>query len=398
MLLTKNSVIRGKYDTYRINNILPASAGGMAQVAMAVNSQGQEVVIKSAKITGDGNDDMRLDKLKVEAEILKGFGSDASKNCIVRYIDESAQGNDFSLIIEKINGKTLKEIVNLQPLSEVAAMKYLANLVKALNYLHRHNVIHRDVKPTNIIIDPTRGPILIDFGAAKLGWTQMKTGSETIIGTMGWSCPHQFRGGLSTSCDIYSVGAVLFFMITGKEPKFYMNSNGTLTKKPDAIRSGISNELATLVINSIDPEHQTISSAEDLLLQPLRSVSPTSNQPYILLEGVKYPLQNETDIGRVHQVCDQNCRAVGYQNRPAIPIDEGGKNFISKHHVRIWKDRNGYFWVQDLRSKNGTAIFSSGSYRRLSPGKKEMLNPKSVVALCYNSNKGAYVTFTFHET
>src|SRR3989304_5088044 len=100
-------------------------------------------------------------------------------------------------------------------------------------------------------------------------------------------------------------------MITGKEPKFYMNSNGTLTKKPDAIRSGISNELATLVNNSIDPDHQTVSSAGDLLIHTQKSVSPTFNQPYILLEGIKYPLQNETDIGRVHQVCDQNCRAVG---------------------------------------------------------------------------------------
>ncbi len=398
MLLTKNSVIRGKYDTYKINNILPASAGGMAQVAMAVNSQGQEVVIKSPKITGDGNDDMRLDKLKVEAEILKGIRDSASQNFIVKYIDESIQGNDFSLIIEKINGKTLKEIVTLQPLSERAALRHLENLVKALGYLHRQNIIHRDVKPTNIIVDPTRGPVLIDFGAAKLGWTQMKTGSETIIGTHGWSCPHQFQGGLTTSCDVYSAGAVLFFMLTGKEPKFYMNNKGTLTKKVDEVRPGITYEVTTLVNNALDPDHQHVSSAEDLLVHQQQRISPSLNQPYILLEGVKYPLQNETDIGRVHQVCDQNCRAVGYQNKPAIPVDEGGRNFISKHHVRIWKDRNGYFWVQDLRSKNGTAIFSRGSYRRLSPGNKEILNPKSVVALCYNSNKGAYVTFTFHES
>jgi len=397
MILTKHSVIRGKFDTYTVVKNMPPSAGGMAQVSVAVNSRGQEVVIKSPKIVGDGNDDMRLDKLKVEAEILKGISGSASQNCIVRYIDESTQGNDFSLIIEKINGKTLKETVNLQPLSEGAALRHLENLVKALGYLHRQNIIHRDVKPNNIIVDPTRGPVLIDFGAAKLGWTQMKTGSETIIGTPGWSCPHQFQGGLIPSCDIYSAGAVLFFMLTGKEPKLYMNSKGTLTKKPDEIRSGISNEVATLVKNSIDPDHQIVSNADDMLIRAQKRVSPSLKQPYILLEGVKYPLMDETDIGRVHQICDQNCRAIGYQNRPTVPVNEAGRNYISKHHVRIWKDRNGYFWIQDLRSKNGTAIFSRGSYRRLTPGKKEILNPKSVVALCYNSNKGAYVTFTFHE-
>ena len=71
MLLTHNSTIRGKLDTYKIIKTLPAAAGGMASVSFAINSRGQQVVIKSPKITGDGNDDMRIDKLKVEAEILK---------------------------------------------------------------------------------------------------------------------------------------------------------------------------------------------------------------------------------------------------------------------------------------------------------------------------------------
>jgi len=397
MILTKHSLVIGKFDTYKIIRTLPASAGGMASVSFALNSRGQEVVVKSPKITGDGNDDMRIDKLRVEAEILKDVSSSANQNCIVKYLDESTQSNDFFLVIEKINGKTLKEIITLQPLAEKAVLRYLENILKALNFLHKKNIIHRDVKPNNIIVDPLRGPILIDFGAAKRGWTQMKTGSETIIGTLGWSCPHQFKGGLSTSCDIYSTGAVLFYMLTGKEPKFYLNSKGFLNKKPNEIRSGISNEVATLVKNSIDPEHQLVSSTDDMLAYTGKSVAPSFTQPYILLQGTKYQLKDETDIGRVHQTCDHNCRAVGFQTRPAVPIDEGGKNYISKHHVRIWKDKNGYFWIQDLRSKNGTAIFSSGSYRRLTPGKKEILNPKSVVALCYNASKGAYVTFTFHE-
>jgi len=397
MLLTHNSTIRGKLDTYKIIKTLPAAAGGMASVSFAINSRGQQVVIKSPKITGDGNDDMRIDKLRVEAEILKDISGSASQNFIVKYLDESPQSNDFFLVIEKINGKTIKEIVTLQPLAEQAVLRYFQNIVKALNFLHRQNIIHRDIKPNNIIVDPIRGPILIDFGAAKQGWIQMKQGNETIIGTPGWSCPHQFTGGLSTSCDVYSAGAVLFYMLVGKEPKFYMNTKHTLTQEPNQIRSGISHEISTIVKNSIDPDHRLVSSADDLLVHTGRVVTPSITQPYILLEGVKYTLRNDTDIGRAHQICDRNCHSTGYQTRPAIPINEKGKNYLSKHHIRIWKDKNGYFWIQDLRSKNGSAIFSNGSYRRLTPGKKELLNPKSVVALCYNQSKGAYVTFTFHE-
>ena len=397
MLLTNNSTIQGRLDTYKIIKTLPAAAGGMASVSFAINSRGQQVVIKAPKITGDGNDDMRIDKLRVEAEILKDISSSANQNCIVKYLDESIQSNDFFLVIERMNGKTIKEIVTLQPLAEKAVLKYFENIVKALNFLHRKNIIHRDIKPNNIIVDPNRGPILIDFGAAKQGWTQMKQGNETIIGTPGWSCPHQFTGGLSTSCDVYSVGAVLFYMLVGKEPKYYMNSAHILTFEPNQVNSGISKEVSTIVKNSIDPDHRLVSSANDLLVHDGKSVAPSINHPHILLEGVKYQLKNETDIGRTHQICDRSCHSSGYQTRPAIPIDEKGKNYLSKHHVRVWKDKKGYFWIQDLRSKNGTAIFSNGSYMRLTPGKKEMLNPKSVVALCYNASKGAYITFTFHE-
>ena len=397
MLLTNNSIIKGKFDTYKIFKTLPAAAGGMASVSFATNSGGQEVVIKTPKITGDGNDDMRIDKLRVEAEILKDIGASASQNFIVKYLDESVNSNDFFLVIEKINGKTIKEIVTLQPLAEQAVLRYFENIIKALNFLHRKNIIHRDIKPNNIIVDPTRGPILIDFGAAKQGWTQMKQNDETIIGTMGWSCPHQFNGGLSTSCDIYSAGVVLFYMLVGKEPKFYMNQTGALTQEPKQVRAGISNEVSTIVKNAIDPHHRLVSSADDLLVHARKSVAPSITQPYILLEGVKYQLNNETDIGRIHQNCDRSCHSAGYQTRPTIPVNENGKNYLSKHHIRIWKDKNGYFWIQDLRSRNGSAIFSNGSYRRLTPGKKELLNPKSVVALCYNASKGAYITFTFHE-
>ncbi|MBT4327186.1 MAG: protein kinase [Candidatus Nitrosopelagicus sp.] len=397
--MTANSIMKGKFDTYKIIKTLPAAAGGMASVSFATNSRGQEVVIKSPKITGDGNDDMRIDKLRVEAEILRDISTSASHNCIVKYLDESAQSNDFFLVIEKINGKTIKELVTSQPLTEQAVLGYFENIIKALNFIHKKNIIHRDIKPNNIIIDPIRGPVLIDFGAAKQGWTQMQQGqgNETIIGTPGWSCPHQFTGGLSTSCDIYSAGAVLFYMLVGKEPKFYMNSTHTLTQEPNQVRSGISREISTIVKNSIDPDHRLVSSADDLLMHSKKSVSPSITQPYILLEGIKYQLKNETDIGRAHQTCDRSCHSAGYQIKPTIPLIEKGRNYLSKHHIRIWKDGGGYFWIQDLRSRNGSAIFSNGSYRRLTPGKKELLNPKSVVALCYNASKGAYITFTFHE-
>ncbi len=396
MQMTNNSRIQGRQDTYTITGSLPAASGGMAAINFARDGRGRDVIIKSPKITGDGNDDLRVDKLKVEAEILKSIRDHAQRNFIVQYLDESPLNNDFFLVLEKVNGKTIREMISENPLAEETALRYFNNLVQALDFLHRQNIIHRDVKPNNIIVDPVRGPVLIDFGAAKHGWTQMVQNDGTVIGTVGWSCPHQFSGGVSTSCDVYSAGAVLFYMLIGKDPKFYMNNAHTLIRPPHQINPTISTKVSAMVGNTIDPEHRRISSIKDMII-PTKPEPPQAAQPYILLGGRKYQLGHEANIGRTHRSCDHNCLSAGYQALPTIQIDDEGNNYISKHHVRIWRDKNGHFWIQDLRSRNGTAIFSNGMYRSLAPGRKEMLNPNSVIALCHNAAKGAYVTFTFHD-
>ena len=103
------------------------------------------------------------------------------------------------------------------------------------------------------------------------------------------------------------------------------------------------------------------------------------------------------DIGRQHAACDKSCHAIGYQRPPTVALEESGQfKFISKHHARIWKDNNGYYWIQDLRSRNGTAISKQGQYRMMTPGAKEMLVDNTNVALCYHRIKGPYQSFTFH--
>jgi len=266
----------------------------------------------------------------------------------------------------------------------------LYNMNRLQLYLHGMNIIHRDLKPKNIIIDPARGPVLIDFGAGKEGWNQVNPGDATIMYTPGWSCPHQVQGQLTSSCDLYSIGAILYYMVVGKLPSQNIDSRThRLKRKPNQMRTGITPMVSEVIVNAIDPDHKQISVADDMLSYFARKIIAPTNQSYVVID---------VDIGRLHTSCDQNCNAIGYKFPPSIAIEESGPlKYISKHHVRIWKDKNGYYWIQDLRSRNGTAISKQGVYQLIAPGQKEMLVDQSNIAICYHRAKGPYLTFTFHE-
>lgn len=394
---TVNSIIQGRMDNYSINSKL--AEGGMGSVHLAMNSKRQIVIVKTPLVAGDMNDDLRIEKLKIEATILREFAGSAAQHSIVKYIDETPPNTSFHLIIEKVEGTTLDDVVGNKPLDERTAVNYFSKLISSIKFIHSQNVIHRDIKPKNIMMDPVRGPILIDFGAAKLGWTQMQPGGgHTRIYAPGWTCPHQIRGEITTSCDIYAAAAVFLYMLTGQYPERFMDHEGRLTKKPNQIRPGMNQVFSDLISKTMDPEHKEITTADDVLKYLQSGTSGTTSQPYIVVRGQRIQLKNEMVLGRVHTMCDMDCHAVGFRLPPEVAINEGGRfKFISKHHARIWKDRNGYFWIQDLKSRNGTAISKQGVYRTLSPGQKEMLVDNTNIALCFNPKKGPYLTFTFHE-
>ena len=147
--MSAQSVIKGRFDNYAIGPMI--AKGGMGTVNLATNSKGSKVIIKIPLVTGDPQDTLRVEKLKVEATILKDIAIDARQNSIVKYLDESIQNNTFHLITEKVDGKTLDEEVGHTPMGEKTALQHISQILRALKYIHAKNVIHRDIKPKNII-------------------------------------------------------------------------------------------------------------------------------------------------------------------------------------------------------------------------------------------------------
>ena len=101
-------------------------------------------------------------------------------------------------------------------------MRLLAKVARAIDYAHRHKILHRDLQPGNILLDANGEPLVSDFGLAK--WLEEKsdlTQTLTTFGTPGYIAPEQAEGAaadLTPAADIYSLGAILFFLLAGRPP------------------------------------------------------------------------------------------------------------------------------------------------------------------------------------
>lgn len=138
--------------------------------------------------------------------------------------------DDRLLILESfVDGKTLAEILQSREIDVNTAISYVCDVCKALDFLHKNNIIHRDVKPSNIIITPQNKAVLIDFSAARIMNDSLDKDTANL-GTVGYAAPEQF--GIfqsSPPTDIYAVGVLLNEMLIKEHPSV-RTPNGKLGK------------------------------------------------------------------------------------------------------------------------------------------------------------------------
>jgi serine/threonine protein kinase len=381
----------------------------MGNIYFAISETGEKVVVKSPKFSGDSKDSIMLQKLKIEAKILSSLHNEN----IVGYIDERDDSSDqnFFLVIEYLDGRNLLDLYREKPADEQTTRDYAETILRILEYLHGSpNIIHRDINPKNIMTDSNKGLVLIDFGAAKQGYIQIlanpeEGGSYTLIGTQGYSAPEQFTTGETTpGSDIYGVGATLFYLLTSKKPSRYMQSGGGLTRSPRDVNPSISKDISHIIMRAMSQEPKDRYQTAADMVGALNGMETNLGAPHIVFQGRKYVIEDSLEIGRAHDCYTSGCRrgrGVRFLNRRNFhPLDIMVNDFqyyLSKHHARVMKDRSGVCWVEDLESRNSTAISHDGgkSFKMLKPRNSEQLKDGDIVATVYNTKKGAYMTFMF---
>ncbi|RMF03819.1 MAG: hypothetical protein D6768_04950 [Chloroflexi bacterium] len=124
------------------------------------------------------------------------------------------------IVMRLVNGPNLETVLSQQPLPWAEAIKTFIPVAEALNYAHRRNILHRDLKPHNILLDPERGPQLSDFGLARLTTEHhlSVSASGSIVGTPNYIAPELWEGRPATrQSDIYALGCILYEMLTGQK-------------------------------------------------------------------------------------------------------------------------------------------------------------------------------------
>ena len=143
---------------------------------------------------------------------------------IVQVYDFDHDGGVYYMVLEYVPGETLQDRLKAlnaagRRLPLAVTIQIMATLCDAITYAHRRNMIHRDLKPANVMLNPQGEPILMDFGVAKMLGESHYTATGAVIGTALYMSPEQARGERpDTRTDIYSLGVMLFEMITGQPP------------------------------------------------------------------------------------------------------------------------------------------------------------------------------------
>jgi hypothetical protein len=254
-------------DRYRIEAMV--ASGGMAEVWRATDEVlGRPVAVK-----------VLHDRLARDRDVMARFRREAvaaarlSHPAVVRVFDTGDEEGLYYIVLELSEGRTLQDVIDVEaPLPPAEAVAIIRTVLQGLAHAHRGGVVHRDVKPSNILLDGNGLVKVTDFGIAKASFAEDLTTTGNMMGTARYLAPEQVEGGpIDARADLYAAGIVLYELLTGRPP-FEAETNlaaatmrlTTDPRPPGALRPGIPRSLDQVVMRALarDPDRRYQSAEE----------------------------------------------------------------------------------------------------------------------------------------
>jgi beta-lactam-binding protein with PASTA domain len=322
-----DSLIDTLFDgRYRI--VRKLGSGGMANVYLAEDQElGRRVAIKILDDRHAG-DEQFVERFRREAKNAAGL---SHPNIVSIYDRGEAAEGAYYIAMEYLDGRSLKElIVSRGPAPIPIAIDYARQILAALRFAHRHGVIHRDIKPHNILVDLEGRVKVTDFGIARAeqagAAAQQMTEAGSIIGTAQYLSPEQARGTrVDKTSDLYSLGIVLYELLTGTVPfsgetpvEIAMKHLSAIPDPPSELRHEVPHALDMVVLRALakDPRDRYQSAEEmDADLERVARGSSVSRETEeaatTVLSGAELAAAAPTTIQRAPTAVTQ-LRPAGY--------------------------------------------------------------------------------------
>ena len=320
--------------------------GGMSIVYKArCNKLNRFVAVKILKSEFCDNEEI-VKKFKDEATAIATL----SDNNIVNVLDVGSQDNINYIVMEYIKGKTLKEVIKQYGcLNYDTAITISIQIAKALDCAHRNKIIHRDVKPQNILVTEEGIIKVTDFGIAKSTGTATITNTTTIMGSAQYFSPEQAKGTVvDQRTDLYSLGVVMYEMVTGRLP-FEADSPVSIAIKhiqeqvvpPKQINAKIPESLNEVIIKLMekDPNNRYQNTRE--LMSDLQKIK--ENPDIRLNSNIAQNLMNE---GRTIVMNPVNV------NRDPNTMNDNGNTTMMKNDFYDDDDDDDYYYDEDEYDEN----------------------------------------------
>ncbi len=287
-------------DRYEI--IEEVGVGGMAKVYKALDTVlNRYVAVKVLKNEYMEDQDF-LRKFAMEAQSAASL-THANIVSVFDVGSSYVDGRKYNYIVmEYVDGKTLKDIIDekqILPIEDI--VNYGVQIASALECAHKNGIIHRDIKPHNMLIDKSNNLKATDFGIARISSSATLTYTSTVLGTVHYISPEQAKGKfIDEKSDIYSLGVVLYQMATGEVPFDAPNAVGIALKHiqdplvpPINLRHDLPQGLNDIIVKAMakDPNDRFKSATE--LKEMLRNYQNYSSDLY--QKTTKNPIVKEND-------------------------------------------------------------------------------------------------------